>query len=210
MEQLPGYMEQIIKDGPQKLIISKPASKSCEYRKIVVEKKADYYQLSKYTEKQVFHENVREDQLAQACLAHLGNGFLQLNGWDSEREYSLLISKKGKVSFQTKKNCAACSQEETASHNRKKNYLLPEGTVIEPLVDMGIFTQEGKVVRPMYDKYKQINRFIEIIDDAVKKQGCTHLNIIDFGCGKSYLTFIRYYYLTGVRGITVKMSGLEL
>ncbi len=210
MEQLPGYMEQIIKDGPQKLIISKPASKSCEYRKIVVEKKADYYQLSKYTEKQVFHENVREDQLAQACLAHLGNGFLQLNGWDSEREYSLLISKKGKVSFQTKKNCAACSQEETASHNRKKNYLLPEGTVIEPLVDMGIFTQEGKVVRPMYDKYKQINRFIEIIDDAVKKQGCTHLNIIDFGCGKSYLTFIIYYYLTVVRGITVNMIGLDL
>ena len=132
---------------------------------------------------------------------------MQMNAWTDIHEYQIKISKKGKALVNRTRAVAKPASEE--SHNRQKNYLLKEGTVIPPLVDMGIFTKEGAVVKSMYDKYRQINRFVELVDDALKGQEGGALRVIDFGCGKSYLTFILYYYLTEIRGMQVRMTGLD-
>lgn len=208
-EELQEKINQIAQAVPYKIIISKPVGKEVSYRKIVIEKKESYYQAAAYTEKQVFHQNIAPEKLEQYLTDTIADIYLQVNGWDDTKEHILLISKKGKITYQTKRTAGNAARE-TKEHNRKKQYLLEEGTVIEPLVDMGIFTAEGKVVKSMYDKFRQINRFLEIIEDGMKEYPKKQLNIIDFGCGKSYLTFILYYYFTEIKKREVHIVGLDL
>ena len=209
MPEINEYILKIFENNIQKAVISKPANKNCEYKKITITKMSNSYQVAKYTEKQVFHENISADKIAERCMELIEDTYLQFNAWSENKEFSIMVTKKGKV-FYKAKNIANQSSIAPADHNRQKQYILKEGTVIEPLVDMGIFTKEGKVVKAMYDKYKQINRLIEIIDDSVKQRDYKKLNIIDFGCGKSYLTFIVYYYLTEIKGIDATIIGLDL
>ena len=210
MSELKSYIERIFENSVQKLVISKPASKQSEFKKITVNLMPKFYQIAKYTEKQVFHENITADKIAERCFDLMDGSFQQLNSWSDEKEAYITVSKKGKVFYKEKKLSSSVTCPAKVEHNRKKQYLLPEGEIIEPLVDMGIFTKEGKVVQSMYDKYKQINRFIEIIDDSIRQQDYKKLNIIDFGCGKSYLTFIVYYYLTEIKKIDATIIGLDL
>ena len=212
MSELRQYLETMLKAVPQKIIISNPFSKSEEYKKIVVEKKDKNYQIAKYTEKQVFHENIDLENLSRRMLELAENKYKQINGMSATEEHIILVSKKGNCTYKVKKTATdtvklAAKQQ---GHNRQKNYILKEGMNIAPLVDMGVFTKDGKVVNAMYDKYKQINRFIEIIDDEVSNLKLEELNVIDFGCGKSYLTFVVYYYLTEVMNLKVNMIGLDL
>ena len=212
MSELRQYIELMLKADIKKIIISNPFSKSEEYKKIIIENKDKNYQIAKYTEKQVFHENVSQGELSARCIELTENHYKQVNGISASDEHIILTSKKGKCNYKVKKtatDAVKLTVKET-SHNRKKNYILQEGMNIEPLVDMGVFTKDGKVVNSMYDKYKQINRFIEIIDDEVSDLNVEELNVIDFGCGKSYLTFVVYYYLTEVMKLKVNMIGLDL
>lgn len=203
-------VKELIGLSPVKIIISNAITKTQEIKKIQIEKKEKYYQIAEFTDKQVFHKNVDEKEMERVCVVSLNENFLQLNAWAVSSEAQVKLTRKRKVFFDVKKADNKKMAEEVKTNNRKKNYILEEGSVIEPLVDMGIFNKEGKIVNSMYDKYKQINRFIEIIDDELKKKIITHLNIIDFGCGKSYLTFIVYYYLTAIKKIKVNMIGLDL
>ena len=224
MNELKNTISQIVACSIQKIIISKPQEKSNPYKKIVIERKKEYFQAAKYTEKQVFHDNVEQKDLEQYLLETVADAYLQVNAWDTEKEHILLLSKKGKITYKTKKS-PHIGQDKTMQvpegkaqtadfsyedHNRQKNYILKEGQVIPPLVDMGVFTKEGKVVKSMYDKFRQINRFIEMIDDGIRDYQKDEIHIIDFGCGKSYLTFIMYYYFTEVRHMKAQMLGLDL
>ncbi len=208
------YVTEMLTAPITKAVISHPKTKSEPYKKISIQRKKDFFQIEKYTDKQVFHENVKANELLSRCLELIDGHYLQVNAWTADIEYALLISKKGKCTMkrigQKQGGCAAGACQTDNGHNRKKQYLLEEGTVIAPLVDMGIFTQEGNVVRSMHDKYRQINRFIELIDDAVRDLDVDTLHVIDFGCGKSYLTFILYYYLTEIRKIKAEIIGLDL
>lgn len=201
-------LNSIFSDQIKKVILSNQKTKEDPYRKIALEWKESFYQAEKLTEKQAFHEDVELDKVSIYCEECLNQGFGQMNAWSDTAEYSIKITKKGKVLFQKRKTGAPVKI--SVEHNRKKKYLLEEGTVIPPLVDMGIFTKEGKIVRTMYDKFRQINKFVEFIDEAVNKSGLDKIHIIDFGCGKSYLTFVVYYYLVFVKGIEVEMVGLDL
>ena len=244
MMDLKTALTEMIAAEAGKMIISKPARKTAEFRKLVVEKKKAGYQLTKYTEKQAFHENLSGKELPARLEALVVGEFRQINGWSPAGEHIVLVSKDGGCSVKLKaakeadglqgkkaakeigqpqgKNegaesdarkqvrCGINKAEAGTDHNRKKNYILQEGAPIAPLVDMGIFTKEGKVVSSMQDKFRQINRFIEIIDDEVSSRRLTSLNVIDFGCGKSYLTFLIYYYLVEIKGIEAHIIGLDL
>lgn len=202
---------KIFEDTIQKAVFSNPTEKDAEFKKITISRMPKFYQITKFTEKQVFHENIDFDNIAERCIKLSEKDFTQLYARSQDKEYNIKIGKDGKILYKTK-NLSPDIKTDAAlnEHNRKKQYILPEGEIIEPLIDMGIFTKDGKVINSMYDKYKQINRLIEIIDDSVKQTNAKKLNVIDFGCGKSYLTFIVYYYLTQIKKIDATIIGLDL
>ena len=212
MEDLKKSIEEMIKEELIKVVISNKLDKDVKYNKITFllkeNKKEKYYQIEQYTDKQVFHENIKFDEIYSKLLECIEGQYKQVSAWSNDTTFDMKISKKGKIFLGKKKG----SNEKLAnkSHNREKNYILKEGMIIEPLIDLGVFTREGKVVNSKYDKYKQINRFVEIIDDEIKKNDYKELTILDFGCGKSYLTFILYYYFVEIKKINVKMIGLDL
>lgn len=213
MEDLKNAICEMLKEEIIKIVISNKANKEVEYNKISFllkenNKGKKYYQIEKFTDKQVFHENIEVNQLEKALFDIVNDNYKQLSAWSNETSFDLKISKKGKVFLGKKKSNN--SNLSNKSHNKEKNYILKEGMIIEPLIDLGIFTKEGKVINSKYDKYKQINRFIEIIDDEIKKNDYKELTILDFGCGKSYLTFVLYYYFVEIKHINVKMIGLDL
>lgn len=128
----------------------------------------------------------------------------------------VLVSKKGKVTINRKQVRSAETEPESTrqslmAHNRVKRYILEEGIPVPFLLDLGVQTKEGRIVHARYDKFKQINRFLEFIEDILPTLSKERpVRIIDFGCGKSYLTFAMYYYLHHLKGYDVEITGLDL
>ena len=208
MEELMSLLARCAGPDTYQIVLSDPRDAEQEEKRVTLTKRGLAWQIERFRNDQAFHENVEQEELLP-MLAQLMEHFKQLNAWDPEHQYSLKLTKKGKPLF-NRRRCLLKPRQQ-AGHDREKNYLLREGEVVPPLVDMGVFTKEGKVVRAMYDKYRQINRFLELVNDEMDRFPADKpLHIIDFGCGKSYLTFILYYYLVQVRGMDVSITGLDL
>ena len=175
------------------------------------------YFVQKFTKTQVFHEHINEDELNSFLEKHAGTTFKNCVKLTKTSQITILSNKKGKITQIEKPIKAEQNLIKTQNTDKKKNYILQENTVIPFMVLLGIMNEKGKVINARYDKFRQINRFIEFIDDVVNEL-CTiktfskdePLKIIDFGCGKSYLTFAVHYYLTQIKKIPCSIEGLDL
>lgn len=166
-------------------------------------------QIELFTKTQSFAHNYNYDEFSEIINTIMLDSFFQLNIITNEYNYSFKYTKKNHLLSNKIKN-KEIKTLLNVSHNKQKKYILNDGNIIPPLVDLGVMTQDGKIVPSYYDKYRQINRFLEIIDDTIKDFKEQELNIIDFGCGKSYLTFIVYYYLVNIKKIKTNIIDLDL
>ena len=192
--------------------ISQPRQKSNELKRIKlkpVEIKGQYMiQLENQLERILKHENIPLDQVATK-LEDIFNDFRQMHAQFSDETVQIQLSKKNKVFWKSDKKEKVTPIN--LSHNRKKQYLLDADTPHPFLIRLGVQTEDGKVKKQKYDKFKQINRFLEFIEDSLKHLPKDRtIRILDFGSGKSYLTFALYHYLKIEKGLDIFVTGLDL
>ena len=167
------------------------------------------YQVSEFIGRKVFHKKYKKDELKKKITDWMQEDYKQAQFTMTDATAQIL---SGKHSQTVKyKKCKEVRVQRDLSHNRTKRYILPEGTPVGFLIDLGVMTKEGKIVRQKYDKYRQINRFLEFVEDILPQLSKEReQTIIDFGCGKSYLTFAMYYYLKELKGYDIRIIGLDL
>ncbi len=208
-------LEQSLTDQLQDMVLSKPASKH-EFIKIrlrpLLHKNVLHFQAEEYTKTQVFHQNLSAAEAISYVMERIPAQFLQLQTETATQTGTVLANKKGTITIKTKKKAATAAPPRiTLEHNRKKQYILEEGKPVPFLVDLGVMTKDGQIVNSRYDKFRQINRFLEFIEDILPSlPKDREVRILDFGCGKSYLTFAMYYYLHELKGYAVRITGLDL
>ncbi len=173
------------------------------------------YQGTEYIGSRVIHKNYTDSEAVEYILRMMKHSFKQCEIACIDLTAGILVSKKGKVTVNVRKNqLRQISMEQGGpllQHNRTKNYILKEGIPVPFLIDLGVMNKQGDIVKSRYDKFRQINRFLEFIRDVESELPKNReIKIIDFGCGKSYLTFAVYYYLHEVKGLDVSITGLDL
>lgn len=171
------------------------------------------FQAEEFVGKQAFHKNLSQDECEEYMTGLLDGKLRQAEIISRTGQATALVGKKGTLTIKVKKKEPELIKAPSlvASHNRKKKYILEEGKPVPFLQDLGIMTADGRITASRYDKFKQINRFLELIEDILPRLDKTRENtIIDFGCGKSYLTFAMYYYLKELKGYEIRVIGLDL
>ena len=197
-----------------KMIFSSPRKKSLPYKKVtlrpVLLQDKPMFQAEFHYEKKAIHENLAEDEALEACAAFILRDFKQINIFTEEEDVQLLAAKPDRPRIIRK---PATLRQESLSHNHIKNYTIAEGTPCDFLIRLGVMNPQGKVFPRHYSKFRQINRFLEILQDvfpSLSQDKTRPLRIIDFGCGKAYLTFALYHYLRTIQNRNVEIVGLDL
>ena len=207
-------LRQLIASGFIDAVLSNPTgTETLQKIKIrpVNHKGQTIYQIEKFTKTQAFHKNVSPEELSAGFPAYFENRFRQGQITLAGENIQILVSKKGAVSILRKKNKIESFKQLPLSHNRSKNYILNEGTPVPFLVELGVMTKDGTATKAKYDKFRQINRFLEFIRDVLPALPSDRpVTILDFGCGKSYLTFALYYYMKIICNRDIQVIGLDL
>lgn len=218
MSDLQSLFTDCLNETLIRVILSNPSSKDGVIKicaRPVLKNKSLLFQIEEYTKTQVFHKNLTAGDAgsyltgklssdASSQTAEFKNALVETKSFTA----NVLVSKKGTITIKKKMNTSTKQPKISLSHNRKKKYILEEGIPVPFLIDLGVMTQNGSIVNAHYDKFRQINRFLEYIEDILPSLPTgRELRILDFGCGKSYLTFAIYYYL---KGYPVRITGLDL
>lgn len=219
-------LDDFINEQLNQIVLSNPVEKDLlqkvKVRPMLI-KGALVFQAEEFTKTQAFHKNLNAGELKAYLTEQLSGVFKQAEVLSELGSATVLVSKKGTTTVKVRKHAPAKIQaaktetqiseelREKLQHNRQKRYVIPEGHAVPFLVDLDVQTQDGKIVKSRYDKFRQINRFLEFIEDilpALSRE--REITILDFGCGKSYLTFAMYYYLRELKGYDVNIIGLDL
>ena len=221
MSDLQSLFTDCLNETLIRVILSNPSSKDGVIKicaRPVLKNKTLLFQIEEYTKTQVFHKNLTAGDAGSYLTGKLSsdtssqtasfkNALVETQSFTA----NVLVSKKGTITIKKKMNASAKQPKISLSHNRKKKYILEEGIPVPFLIDLGVMTQNGSIVNAHYDKFRQINRFLEYIEDILPSLPTDReLRILDFGCGKSYLTFAIYYYLKVLKGYPVRITGLDL
>ncbi|MBQ1983878.1 MAG: SAM-dependent methyltransferase [Spirochaetaceae bacterium] len=215
MEDLKQNFNQKYAEISQNLVsatFAKPTVDS-KFNKIKININNHSFFVQMYTSTQAFHKNLSNEELKTFLQENIGVNFKHVYIETNDKKFTFLTNKKGKITLlENRNNKNPVVQEKNSSNNSKiKNYIIQEGKPVPFLVHLGVMNKEGKVLAQKYDKFKQINRFLEYIKDILPEinNGQT-LKIIDFGCGKSYLTFAVYHFINEIEKIPVEIIGLDL
>lgn len=221
MSDLQSLFTDCLNETLIRVILSNPSSKDGVIKicaRPVLKNKSLLFQIEEYTKTQVFHKNLTAGDAGSyltgklfsdtsSQTASFKNALVETKSFTA----NVLVSKKGTITIKKKMNASSKQPKISLSHNRKKKYILEEGIPVPFLIDLGVMTQNGSIVNAHYDKFRQINRFLEYIEDILPSLPTgRELRILDFGCGKSYLTFAIYYYLKVLKGYPVRITGLDL
>lgn len=221
MSDLQSLFTDCLNETLIRVILSNPSSKDGVIKicaRPMLKNKSLLFQIEEYTKTQVFHKNLTAGDASSYLTGKLSsdtssqtasfkNALVETKSFTA----NVLVSKKGTITIKKKMNASPKQTKISLSHNRKKKYILEEGIPVPFLIDLGVMTQNGSIVNAHYDKFRQINRFLEYIEDILPSLPTgRELRILDFGCGKSYLTFAIYYYLKVLKGYPVRITGLDL